>query len=73
MPLQESWTAEGSQTYAYFGRSVSTAGDVNDDGYDDVIFGAHGYDNGEENKDRALVYHGSAVGLSTRGILDGGG
>ena len=32
-----SWTAEGDQVSAYFGYSVGTAGDVNNDGYDDVI------------------------------------
>ncbi len=28
-----SWTAESNQTNAHFGISVSTAGDVNGDGY----------------------------------------
>ncbi|MCK6613760.1 MAG: FG-GAP-like repeat-containing protein [Ignavibacteriaceae bacterium] len=59
------WTAEGDQDYARFGSSVSTAGDVNGDGYGDVIVGAFGYDNGETDEGRAFVYHGSASGLST--------
>ena len=42
-----------------------TAGDVNGDGYADVIVGAHGYDNGQTDEGRAFVYHGSASGLST--------
>jgi hypothetical protein len=58
------WTAEGNQTSASFGRSVSTAGDVNGDGYADVIIGARLHDNGQLNEGRAYVYHGSAVGLS---------
>ena len=58
------WTAESNQTNAYFGNSVSTAGDVNGDGYSDVIVGAHFYANGESNEGRAYVYHGSASGLS---------
>ncbi|MBI2894492.1 MAG: FG-GAP repeat protein, partial [Deltaproteobacteria bacterium] len=58
-----SWTAESNQTDAYFGWSVSTAGDVNGDGLDDVIVGACRYDNGQNNEGRAFVYHGSAAGL----------
>ena len=59
------WTAESDQAQAFFGLSVATAGDVNGDGYADVIVGARGYDNGETDEGRAYVYHGSAGGLST--------
>ena len=59
------WTAESDQALAIFGSSVATAGDVNGDGYDDVIVGAPGYSNGETAEGRAFVYHGSALGLST--------
>ncbi len=31
---------KGESAYQYFGRAVSSAGDVNDDGYDDVVVGA---------------------------------
>jgi len=58
------WTAEGNQNYANFGYSVSSAGDVNGDGFDDVIVGAYGYDNGQTDEGRAFVYYGSAGGLS---------
>jgi hypothetical protein len=59
------WTAEGDQNSAYFGYSVGTAGDVSADGYDDVIIGAYGYDNGfgRAREGRAVVYLGSHVGL----------
>ena len=58
------WSAEGDQAYANFGKTVSTAGDVNGDGYADVIVGAFGYDNGEADEGRVYVYHGSPAGLS---------
>jgi YD repeat-containing protein len=63
------WTAESDQAFAYFGISAGTAGDVNGDGYADVVVGAHGYDaiSGTEtltSSGRAYVYHGSAAGLS---------
>ena len=57
------WTAESDQAGARFGYSVSTAGDVNGDGFSDVIVGAPNYDHGENNEGRAFVYHGSASGL----------
>ena len=65
-PLMTSpaWTAESNQADANFGFSVATAGDVNGDGFRDVIVGAQQYDNGETAEGRAFVYHGSASGLS---------
>jgi hypothetical protein len=59
------WTDEGDQIWANFGRSVGTAGDVNGDGYADVIVGAPNYDDGQEDEGQVYVYHGSAAGLST--------
>ena len=59
------WTAESDQANAEFGTSVASAGDVNGDGFDDVIVGAYHFDNGQTDEGRAFVYHGSATGLST--------
>ncbi len=59
------WTAEGDQTSAQFGYSVSSAGDVNGDGFADVLVGAIFYDNGQIDEGRAYLYYGSASGLST--------
>ena len=56
---------DADQAGANFGYSVASAGDVNGDGYSDVIIGADGYDDGANtNEGRAFVYHGSATGLS---------
>ena len=58
------WSVDVSQTSAYFGNSVASAGDVDNDGYDDVIIGAPGYSNGQTAEGRAFVYYGSSTGLS---------
>lgn len=58
------WTAEGEQPEAFFGASVASAGDVDEDGYSDVIIGAFRYHNGEADEGQSSVYHGSATGLS---------
>ena len=58
-----SWTAESNQAGAEFGYSVASAGDVNGDGFSDVIIGAYAYDNGQSDEGRVFVYHGSAAGL----------
>ena len=58
------WTAQGNQADAALGFSVATAGDVNNDGFSDVIIGAYLYDNGLQDEGKAFVYHGSASGLS---------
>jgi hypothetical protein len=59
------WSAESDQSHAFFGYSVGTAGDVNGDGYSDVIVGAYGYDNGQTDEGRVFVYYGSSTGLGT--------
>jgi len=60
-----SWSAESNQAHAHFGFAVASAGDVNGDGFDDVIVGAPGYDNGRIGEGGAFVYLGSAGGLDT--------
>jgi hypothetical protein len=62
--LSPAWSAEGDQDSAFFGYSVSTAGDVNGDGYDDIIVGAYGYDRFETNAGAAFLFLGSPAGLS---------
>ncbi len=59
-----SLTLTGAASGFLLGGGVAAAGDVNADGYADLIAAAQGYDNGEENEGAAFVYHGSAAGLS---------
>jgi hypothetical protein len=60
------WSVEGIQATSGLGRSASTAGDVNGDGFDDVIVSEHLYDGGlGDEEGRALVYLGSGTGLET--------
>lgn len=55
---------QGNSIQDYLGSSVSYAGDVNDDGIDDVIVGAPGADNGGRyNGGEAYVIFGSTSGF----------
>jgi FG-GAP repeat/Putative metal-binding motif/FG-GAP-like repeat len=58
------WTAEGDQFSANFA-VVASAGDVNADGYDDVIVGAYKFDGDQQDEGRAFLFLGSAGGLAT--------
>jgi hypothetical protein len=49
---------------ALYGESVATAGDVNGDGYSDVIVGAPFYNDGEIEEGAAFVYLGAPSGVS---------
>ncbi len=59
------WTPAASPSDIVRGESVACAGDVNADGYSDVIIGDTLYDNGQSHEGRASVYLGSAAGLAT--------
>jgi hypothetical protein len=61
----EHWKVQGNQNFAHLGWSSGTAGDVNGDGFDDVIVGAYGYDDGQTDEGEVFVYLGSASGPST--------
>ena len=56
---------ESNQGSAELGASVASAGDVNGDGFGDVIIGAPGYDLGDSDEGAAFVWHGGATGLPT--------
>ena len=54
---------EGNQIDGNYGWDVCNAGDINADGYDDMVVGAYTYDNGQSNEGAVFVYMGSATGL----------
>src|SRR5262249_12023468 len=54
---------EGDQQGEQLGTSVMPGGDLNGDGYADLVVGAPGYSNGEFAEGAALVYLGSLFGV----------
>jgi hypothetical protein len=69
LPSQPSWSAEGEQPGEGFGANVALAGDVNGDGFSDIVVSAPGYSVGTEDFEMGLgriyVFLGSAAGLQT--------
>jgi hypothetical protein len=64
-----SWHGQGDQAFAHYGYSVGTAGDVNGDGYADVIVGAPHYQRSGDKLDegQAYLYYGNGgPGVSLR-------
>jgi hypothetical protein len=57
------WAAVGYQAGIGFAQSVGAAGDVNGDGYDDVVVGAYRYSRDQAQEGAVFLYHGSPAGL----------
>jgi hypothetical protein len=64
-------TLTGETTNDEYGAAVSTAGDVNNDGFDDVVVGAYRYNSsfGVQGNGRAYVYLGGNVMNSTADVI----
>ncbi len=58
-----SWSEIGRQTDSQFGRQVAGAGDVNGDGYDDVVISANEFETTLFNQGSLNLYYGSPSGL----------
>lgn len=58
------WMAEGDVENGEFGFAVATAGDVNGDGYSDVLIGARRMGDNKPGEGFIFIYLGSATGLS---------
>ena len=58
-----SWTFGGDQTGEDFGFAVAAAGDVNHDGFDDIVIGAPRYNGDQSREGRVYAFYGSAAGL----------
>ncbi len=61
------WTAESDQYATSFGLSIGAAGDVNGDGYADLLVGAHQYANGTTDEGAAFAWYGSESGFGDPG------
>ncbi|MCA9757835.1 MAG: FG-GAP repeat protein [Candidatus Eisenbacteria bacterium] len=59
------WTTVGGVASAFYGYSVAGAGDVNGDGFADVLVGAIGYSNTYSGQGAAFLFFGSEAGLAT--------
>ncbi len=64
------WTALGSQSGADFGAAVNSAGDVNNDGYDDIIVGAPNFAHEHIGEGAAYLYLSGVSGLDVSGVYD---
>jgi hypothetical protein len=67
LPADPSWQFISDKANTWFGSSVGDAGDVNADGYGDIIVGAYRFDGLQADAGAAVVFLGSAGGLGAPG------
>ncbi len=71
LPSTPSLTLTGSAANDEFGAALDLAGDVNGDGYDDIVVGAYHNEDVGYNAGKAYVYLGSPSGLVAPGVIIG--
>ena len=64
------WQGTGERSSDYYGYDVDSAGDLNGDGYPELLVGAYGNDDGASSGGKAYLYLGSASGYSTDADLE---
>ena len=62
LEAEPAWTTYGGQAVAAYGSAVSRAGDVDGDGYDDILIGAPGYTSDGERTGAVYLFYGSQDG-----------
>ncbi|UCG52558.1 MAG: FG-GAP repeat protein [Candidatus Latescibacterota bacterium] len=60
--IEPDWFVEGDQDGHQFANDIDCAGDVNGDGYADIIIGWWLYSSGQRDQGAALVYYGGPSG-----------
>lgn len=70
LPADPNWVTGSGVQGSRYGHAVAGVGDVNGDGFDDVLVGAPDYpvtfgDMGDPKSGKVFLYYGSAAGLST--------
>ena len=63
------WSFDCGDDSAFCGDAVSSAGDVNGDGFSDVVIGALGFDSNGQASGAVFVFHGGEDGLDSEPAL----